>query len=917
MSLPEVHQLLHGYRNGHELLAGSVRLPTIDAELIARLSDLSGTLQSDVRFEPYLTIYPLPSGAYYAIAKTWLDKDAPRSGCVLTRTALVSIADWQAGDVRLPDILNALSPPSRDDRSLIQQPLEIEISSFPTYHLPVPPVEVEAFVAKYFGEGIRPIVWLRDGDTSDILVSICHVLWPQLRKRFAACTLSLQPRSLSNAPFDLLFAPTAVYSRYSKIARENLIESSASGKPRRASEEWMMELSQLISSSRPLPIPLDWPHLDNALDSEPTSVRWLYLLNDLRARTQESPNAALGAMDVVERLCPDPSSEVHLKESVAVSALLAADQISDARPALAFLQLVCERLSHSPYAQIGDGVLVDLRRRVAKWGYEALDQTLASYEELMGRTSAEEPALRSFRDGLIDGIKWLGERGSHDLIALHKFDGAAVDIVPLHSSIGRSYLGIPAKEDFRPSKDLQRWLQNRSSDVDWPDWAVMLSSRAVSSAVDDQLFGECFPRLSNSDVGDVLLGIQASQLSSGLAHAIEKYFVPAHSPLVRRWAFPLQPQSPESVRIASSTFDLSLSGILELLDYEATDETPRVAILVQFLARLPCYAPFPNWLREAFDRRPKMVFDLAQAASVKIDGASDVCTRILRELDVLPFEAVDILLPAIRNWAASPIMGDLSPLLVRTILVGALRGLRDTGELKQIDQIPSLATCVLEADSSRYANLFGAEIARNREIYGHAWLVLAEAPDALYRSRRFITVAVMGQLLRQPNVSWTHEIASSWGRVLDRAKVLCEQRFYLRHCVQALSFAFANGYLPVGPVVRRAFPDVYTAVAEQAPYNDEANSLLSFDWDRAKGLRRNVVDSFYQSSWSPGDLALTAAESFGLRKLFRRVWRKWSGEEYVARMIADLRQRNEPQAHSCMNELIAYYEKPNFYEPWD
>jgi hypothetical protein len=305
------------------------------------------------------------------------------------------------------------------------------------------------------------------------------------------------------------------------------------------------------------------------------------------------------------------------------------------------------------------------------------------------------------------------------------------------------------------------------------------------------------------------------------------------------------------------------------------------------------------------------------ATSAKLSGASDVLSRILRELDVLPFEALDILLPTIRSWTANPISEDLSPLLVRTVFVGALRGLRNTSVLKQIDQIPSLATWVLEADSSKYTNLFGAEIARNREVYGRAWLVLAEAPDTLYLSRRFAMVAVMSQLLRQPNVSWTDEITSSWRRVLDRTKFLCEPRFHVRHCVQALNFSFNSSHLPVSSVVRCAFPDVYKAVAEQAPFNDEANSLLSFDWDRAKGLRRNLVDSFYQSSWPPGDLALTAAESFGLRKLFRRVWRKWSGEEYVARMISDLRNRSEPLATSAANELVAYYEKPNFYEPWD
>lgn len=917
MSLPQIHQLLHGYRNGHELLAGSVKLPPGDAELVARLSDLSGTLQSDVRFQPYVTIYPLPSGTYYAIARTWLDKDAPRSGCVLTRTALVAMVDWQLGSVSLSDVLNSLSLPRRDDPSSIQRPLATETSFFSSPHMLGLQFEIEAFVGKYFGEGIKPIVWLRDDDADEILGAICRVLWPRIRRRFAACTLSLQPRNLANAPFDLLFAPTAAYSRFSKIARENLIESSSAGKSRRASEEWMTELARSIAGSKSLPVPGDWPDLDKALSSEPTAVRWLYLLNDLRARTQQSPTAALGAMDVVERLCPDPVSEVHLKGSVAESALLAADQIGEARDALSFLQLVCERLSHPPYSAIGDKVLDDLRLRVGKWGCLSLDQALASYEELMGRTSAADAARRSFRMGLIDGIKWHEQSGSSNLIALHKFDSAAADVVPLHSTIGRSYLRLPKEGEFRPSKDLVRWLQNRSRDVDWPDWAAMLSRVEDTSAVDDQLFGECFLRLSDNDVGTLLDQLPNSQVGVSLAQAIEKYLVPGHSLLVRRWAFALGAESSTGSRLAASTFDLSLSGILELLDYEPANGAIKLAVLVQFLASIPYTAHLPNWLREALDRRPRIVVDLAQAASAKFDGAAQVLSRILRELDILPLETVGIFLPAIRDWTTSPILEDLCPLLVRTIFVGALRGSCDIKELKQIDQVPSLANWILEADSARLTNLFGAELARSSEVYDRAWLVVAESPDALYRSRRFISVGVIGQLLRQPNVSWSHEVSGSWRTILERAEVLCEPRFYVRHCVQALVFSFANGRLPVGSVVRSAFPSVYKAVAEQAPYGDEANSLLSFDWDRAKGLRRNLVDSFYQSSWAEGDLALTAAESFGLRKLFRRVWRKWSGEEYVRRTIADLGRRNEALAISCMNELISYCERPNFYEPWD
>ena len=104
-----VHQLLHGYKNGHELLAGSVKLAQSDAELVARLSDLSGTLQNDIHFYPYLSVYPLPSENYYAIARTWLDNDAPRSGCVLTHTLLVRMGDWTGNSIGIDEVVDHLS----------------------------------------------------------------------------------------------------------------------------------------------------------------------------------------------------------------------------------------------------------------------------------------------------------------------------------------------------------------------------------------------------------------------------------------------------------------------------------------------------------------------------------------------------------------------------------------------------------------------------------------------------------------------------------------------------------------------------------------------------------------------------------------------------------------------------------------
>ena len=95
--------------------------------------------------------------------------------------------------------------------------------------------------------------------------------------------------------------------------------------------------------------------------------------------------------------------------------------------------------------------------------------------------------------------------------------------------------------------------------------------------------------------------------------------------------------------------------------------------------------------------------------------------------------------------------------------------------------------------------------------------------------------------------------------------------------MQALEFTL-NTELPLSATVRAAFPAVYKAVVEQSPVASEADRLFSYEWDKGKALRKNSIDAFYYSDWPAADLGLAAKELFGLRKLFKRVRRKWSGK---------------------------------------
>src|SRR5438445_647091 len=83
-----VHQLMHGYADGHRLVEGSLKLPDDLTRLTLRMSDLSGpNMRSG--FEEYLTGYPLSSIDAYAFARTWYASEMPRPGCVWTHTLVI------------------------------------------------------------------------------------------------------------------------------------------------------------------------------------------------------------------------------------------------------------------------------------------------------------------------------------------------------------------------------------------------------------------------------------------------------------------------------------------------------------------------------------------------------------------------------------------------------------------------------------------------------------------------------------------------------------------------------------------------------------------------------------------------------------------------------------------------------------
>src|ERR1700733_11540174 len=115
-----IHQCLHGYSNGHQLLATSIELPADVKRLLLFQSDLTGS-NIQPGFENYLTGYPVLNTQYYAVGKTWYASELPRPGCVWTQTLLIELVDL--GKIaELVSLANLFSRPS-GDYSIFEKPI--------------------------------------------------------------------------------------------------------------------------------------------------------------------------------------------------------------------------------------------------------------------------------------------------------------------------------------------------------------------------------------------------------------------------------------------------------------------------------------------------------------------------------------------------------------------------------------------------------------------------------------------------------------------------------------------------------------------------------------------------------------------------------------------------------------------------
>jgi hypothetical protein len=195
-------QTLHGYADGHQLLASSIDLTSDQQALLLVMTDLSGPAFRS-GFDSYLTGYPLQDSGQYCIARTWFAPEMPRPGCVWTHTFLIHSED-------LPRIqkLERLTRYFRRPTSLDYM--------VPYGHRLLFQEEASE-VGEPLGEDARPLLAALYGTDRKIVVpsdssrvheaislAIYDQQWPRLRRTFRFCTGALSWR---DSEFDLSICP--------------------------------------------------------------------------------------------------------------------------------------------------------------------------------------------------------------------------------------------------------------------------------------------------------------------------------------------------------------------------------------------------------------------------------------------------------------------------------------------------------------------------------------------------------------------------------------------------------------------------------------------------------------------------------------------------------------------------------------
>ena len=849
----KIHQQLHGYRSGHQLLRSSVRLDVGDQDVIDHLSDLAGPLRPGETFNAYVSAYPLPSGEYYAMARTEQDIDAPRSGCVMTRTLLLPVDYW--GTAANPaSIARLLDEPMNE--GAIDIPGGLNASRMNPLRDPVLVELVEAL----FLERRRAIAVFGAPHAEEIMLRLMTALWSAMRRNFSVCTFALSPRTLLGRSFDLVFAPASVRPRFTEWEGRRIegIRKDISERHR-----WTSVLARRVFGSGD-------PHLANAEsvrvlvgdgdDANESLLRLVLLWEELREKAHRSPTAVLGLIDIANSHSGGEGAWEVVEGVVAQCVEIAAASL-EVEVAWDFVGRLVEKLGNKGVADVtrkafrpaGDRLTQRDWRRALTWvGTEA---------RLGSRYSKE--FLRAVASNVVRNT---GAEVTRELAGIppHRL----VKIALLEDRIlERMFLNTEADADAALIGAFTEGVGNLTSEVLQQTMNRFL--RHIRGDEDSEFLAEILARATGSQIVDAVNVVWGGKSRrTGVVGEILCAAADASG-------------SGDEARTAFARLgcdDQTNQCIARLLKADAND--------VEWVLGDPAVE----------DRRGRFLCGLIDGAGRgELENAfarGEMATTALRCLvgDVRQFGRAALRLIRLPGISARDFVGlgvEIYPMawgaerarLAHSIVVRVL-----TDGTLEADDVRKcvVATVIEDVDLRRVIDdVLAVECDRERvsrtlAIFDQVSAVIGEGMEGHVKH-------IVELVARRQEFDLSVEGAMALAKLIEATKQR-NRHTHVGICSTVLPSAMAARRGPASQIIKVAFPVVYEELRNGRNTFWLGDFFEFLDWDRCKVARKELVCAYLESDWPPVDLGIIAYRAGDFKRILKRLLRAPAGANYFDRI---------------------------------
>ncbi|KIU30546.1 hypothetical protein SR39_20605 [Methylobacterium radiotolerans] len=872
-----VERQVHGYQQGHQLLATSMPLPKAEQSVVNQLSDVAGPLRPRERFDPYLTAYPLPGGKRFVLARTWQDLTVARAGCVRTLSLVIPMDEWVRAEglsayfdqLRLDRL-----PDARDATQVVVW--DTEIKPLP----PAPPFNGSELLEALFLEDARPVVMLDALEPELVATRLLTALWPSLRRRFAVSTFARSPRKVGGRDFDLVFAPKDARSRFAdwngRRVDGRLVQDGR--------HRWTGAIVARVFD-QPHPRLLTIPESglvggNDAGQDDAAALRIALLWDELVTKIHYTPTAALGLLDIVNSGKVRDSLAIKAIEPSLVEATNRASTTFADDDAWGFLGAISRKLQGRSMPA-GRAAVADAVERLAERAPEGAVSLLSQDDprkvltELVPRIAAglgsnfTDRAERALREAAPAVLGRLLAQG--DALAGHVADDR-----PLVERLGQI---LPALDDETLDAVGPSLLPRLIDDWHLPAAEPLIRRLDVSRLASElRHLGQ-----ANDFAGAQLSGLVLDRaLSAGTKEDVQSTLVTL-------------PQTPRRDEMIARTLVPGAEDARWLyeLDAKLLDRESATAMLLDLLGRAD------DWQFAAMLRDKRVG---AHALSVMESKAPKLLLRAMSG-DALTVKTFARVLPRVLK----DLRGE-----ARLKLAGhALhRFLRDRFDGDEIDLIASLLSAVGDGlDGAWFArmglgrDLDGVTASRNMVALGRA-----TQPARLRAAWAMEDIA--RTLVQRPSLDLdAAAVEACAALMLDAEKVA--PRALLSASGHLLPVLLRSRDRPISPMIVAAFPSVHRELARYDDVPDLFKFIPFFDWDRCKAARHELVDAFMSSSWPPSDLALTACRTGEVSKILRRIGQQKNGKKYLKRLTHETAKLTDDCKFMISSELaeIDYHVK--------